>query len=81
MFDLTVSSWMFDQSPVDPDVISIAEVQELLFAKVSPMVNDDTVRNARPVDDVEEEFNRLFRAEISDGLGLYPFGKLVNYYE
>ena len=45
------------------------------------MVSDDTVRNAEAVDDVEEEFDRLFRAEIGDGLGLYLFGKLVDYYE
>ena len=45
------------------------------------MVSDNTVRNAESVDDVEEEFDRLFRAEIGDGLGLYPLGKLVDCYE
>ena len=39
------------------------------------MVSDDTVRNTESVDDVEEEFDHLFRAEIGYGLGLYPFGK------
>ena len=74
-FDLTVSSWMSDRSPIDSDAISIAKVLELLPSKVSPVVSDNTVRNAESVDDVKEEFDRLFRAEIGDGLGLY---QLVN---
>ena len=45
------------------------------------MVSDDTVRDAKSVDDVEEEFDRLFRAEIGDGLGLYPLGEFVDCYE
>ena len=45
------------------------------------MVSDNTVRNAESVDDAEEEFDRLFRAEIGDGLGLYPLGKLVVCYK
>ena len=59
--DLTVSMWMFDRGPADPDAVSITEVQELLPGEVSSMVSDDIVRNAEPVDDVEEEFDRLFR--------------------
>ena len=45
------------------------------------MVSDNTVRNAESIDDVEEEFDRLFRVEIGDGLGLYPLGKLVDCYK
>ena len=45
------------------------------------MVSDDTVRNAEPVDDVEEVFDCLFRADVGDGLGLYPLGELVDCYE
>jgi len=59
LLDLTVSTWMSDRGPVDPDVVSITEVQELLPGEVSPMVSDDTVRNAELVDDVEEEFDCL----------------------
>ena len=69
-FDLTVSSWMFDRSPIDSDVVSIAKVLELLPGEVSPVVSDNIVRNAESVDDVKEEFDRL-----------YPFGKLVDCYE
>ena len=32
----------------------------LLSSEVGPVVSDDTVRNAELVDDVEEEFDRLF---------------------
>ena len=45
------------------------------------MVSDDTIRNVEPVDDVEEEFDCLLRADVGDGLGLYPLGELVDYYE
>ena len=72
---------MSDRGPVDPDAVSITKVQELLPDEVSFVVSDDTVRNAEPVDDVEEEFDRLFRADVGDGLGLYPLGKFVDRYE
>ena len=45
------------------------------------MVKDDTVRNTELVDDVDEEFDRLFRADVGDGLDLYPLGELVDRYE
>ena len=45
------------------------------------MVSDDTARNAKPVDDVEEELDCLFRADVGDGLSLYLLGELVNRYE
>ena len=51
---------MSDLCPIDPDAVSITEVQELLPSEVSLVVSDDTVRNAESVDDVEEEFDRLF---------------------
>ena len=80
-FDLTVSTWMSDRGPVDPDAVSIIEVYKLLPGEVSSVVSDDTVRNTEPVDDIEEEFNRLFRADVGDGLGLYPLGELVDRYK
>ena len=79
--NLTVSAWMSDRGPIDPDVVSITKVQELLPGEVSPVVGDDTVRNAEPVDDVELEFDYLFRTDVGDGLGLYPLGELVDCYE
>ena len=59
MLDLTVSTWVSDQGPVDSDAISITEVQELLPGEVSPVVSDDVVGNTEPVDDVEKEFDCL----------------------
>ena len=60
---------------------SIIEVQELLPSEVSSKVSDDTVRNAKPVDDVKEELDLLFRTNVGDGLCLYPFGEFVHCYE
>ena len=45
------------------------------------MVGDDIVWNTKPIDDVEEELDRLLRANIGDGLLLYPLGELVHCYE
>ena len=43
--DLTVSTRMFYRGPINPDAISIIEVQELLPDEVCSVVGDDTVRN------------------------------------
>ena len=45
------------------------------------MVIDDTIRNTKTIDDVKEELDRLFRADVGDGLRLYPLGEFVHYYE
>ena len=58
--DMTVSTWVSDRGPIDSNAVSITEVQELLPGEVSPVVRDDVVGNAEPVDDVEEEFDRFF---------------------
>ena len=69
LFDLTISTWMSDRGPVNPDAVFVTEVQELLPGEVSSMVSDDTVRNAKPIDDVEEELDCIFRVDVGDGLG------------
>ena len=79
--DLTISTRVSNRGPIDPDAISIIEVQEPLPGEVCSVVGDDTVRDTKPIDDVEEEFDRLFQADIGDGLRLYPLGKLVYCYE
>ena len=56
-FDLAISTWVSDRGLVDPDAVFVTKVQELLPSEVSPMANDDAVRNVEPVDDVEEEFD------------------------
>ena len=78
---LTVSTRMFDRGLVDPDTVSITKIQELLPSEVSSVVSDDTVRNTKPVDDVKEELDHLFRTNVGDGLCLYPLGEFVDRYE
>ena len=79
--DLTVSMWVSNRGPIDPNVVSVTEVQELLPSEVSFMVSDDTVRNTKMIDDVKEEFDRLFRANVGFGLHLYPLGEFVPRYK
>ena len=45
------------------------------------MVSDDTIRNAKPVDDVDEELDWLLLADVSDGHRLNPLGEFVHRYE
>ena len=72
---------MSDRGPIDPDAISTIEVRKLLPGEVCSMVSDDIVWNTKPIDDVEEELDRLFRADIGDGLRLYPLGEFVHRYK
>ena len=81
LLDLIVSTWVSDRGPIDPDAVSVIEVQELLLGEVCSVVGDDTVRDTKPINDVEEELDRLFRADIGDGLRLYPLGEFIHYYE
>ena len=70
-----------NQGLIDPDAISITEVLDLFPNEVCSMVGDDTIRDTKPIDDVEEELDRLFQADIGDGLCLYPLGEFVHRYE
>ena len=79
--DLTIGSRVSDRGPVNSDAVPVTKVQELLPGEVSPMVSDDAVGDAELVDDVEEEFDRFFRADVGDGLGLYPLGEFVDRYK
>jgi len=56
----------------------IAEVQELLGSELSAVVSDDDVGNPKSVDDVGEEKDGLFGADVGDGSSLDPFGELVH---
>jgi len=42
---------------------------------------DNTVRNTKPIDDVEEELDHLFLVNVGNGLCFYPLGKFVYCYE
>jgi hypothetical protein len=46
--------------PVHPDVVILAEVQELSAGELGAVVGDDGVRDPKAMDDVGEERPRLF---------------------
>jgi hypothetical protein len=45
--------------PVHPDVVILAEVQELSAGELGAVVGDDRVRDPETMDDVGEECHRL----------------------
>jgi hypothetical protein len=48
---------------VHPDVVILAEVQELSTGELGVVVGDDGVRDPKAMDDVSEERHRLFRPD------------------
>jgi hypothetical protein len=48
---------------VHPDVVTLAEVQELSAGELGAIVGDDGVRDPKAMDDVGEERHRLFRPD------------------
>jgi hypothetical protein len=46
--------------PVHPDVVVLAEVQELPAGELGALVGDDGVWDSKAMDDVGEERHRLF---------------------
>jgi hypothetical protein len=46
--------------PVHPDVVILAEVQELFAGELGAIVGDDGVQDPKAMDDVGEERHRLF---------------------
>ena len=51
---------MSHDGPVHPDVVVLAEVQELSASELGAVVRDDGVRDPKMMDDVGEERHRLF---------------------
>jgi hypothetical protein len=49
--------------PVHPDVVVLAEVQELLASELGAVVGDDGVRDPKAMDDVGEERHRLLGSD------------------
>ena len=64
-------------SPIDVDVVFIAESKELLAGELRAVVCDDGVRYSEAMDDVEEEQHGLLKLDHGDRPSFYPFGKLV----
>ena len=50
---------MHDGSPIDPDVLFIAESNEFLADELCAVVHDDGVRDPKVVDNVKEEQHGL----------------------
>jgi hypothetical protein len=50
--------------PVHPDVVILAEVQELSAGELGAVVGDDGVRDPKTMDDVGEERHRLFGPDV-----------------
>ena len=50
--------------PVHPDVVVLAEVQELPASELGAVVGNDGVRDPKAMDDVDEERHRLFGSDV-----------------
>jgi hypothetical protein len=49
---------------VHPDVVVLAEVQELPASELGAVVGDDGVQDPKAMDDVGEERHRLFGPDV-----------------
>ena len=68
---------MCDGGPIDPDVLFIAESNELLTGELRAVVCDDRVWYSKAMDDVEEEQHSLLGLDCGDQLSFDPFCELV----
>ena len=68
---------MRDGGPIDPDVVFIVELKELLIGELCAIVCNDGVRYSKVMDDVEEEQHGLLGLDHRDRPSLYPFHELV----
>ena len=68
---------MRHSSPIDPDVVFITELEDLLSGKLHAIVRDDGVRDSKAMDDVKEEQHGLLRLDRGDRSSLYPLYKLI----
>jgi hypothetical protein len=64
--------------PVHPDVVILAEVQELSAGELGAVVGDDGVWDPEAMDDVGEERHRLLEPDAVQRSDLDPLGEFVN---
>jgi hypothetical protein len=64
--------------PVHPGVVILAEVQELSAGELGAVVGDDGLRDPEAMDDVGEEWHRLFRPDAVQGPDLDPLGEFID---
>jgi len=67
---------MRDSSPINPDVVFIAESKELLSGELRAIVHDDGVWDSKAMDDVEQEWHGLLGFDHGDRPSFYPLCKL-----
>ena len=77
MLDLPIRLGVHDGGPINPDVLFIAESNELLASELRAIVCDDGVRYSKAMDDVEEEQHSLLELDHGDRSSFDPFCKLV----
>ena len=68
---------MCDSGPIDPDVLIIAKLNELLTGELRAVVYDDGVWDSKAMDDVEEEQHGLLGLDRGDRPSFYPGDKQV----
>ena len=68
---------MRDGSPINSDVLFIAESNEFLVGELCAIVYDDGVWYSKMMDDVEEEQHSLLGFDRGDRSSFNPFCKLV----
>jgi hypothetical protein len=64
--------------PVHPDVVILAEIQELSADELGVVVGDDGVRDPETMDDVGEERHRMLGPDAVQGPDLDPLGEFVD---
>ena len=68
---------MHHGGPINPDVVFIVELEELLFSELHAVVCDDGVWDPKAMDDVDEEQHSLLGLDRGDQPSLYPLCKLI----
>ena len=68
---------MHHGSPIDVDVVFIAESEELLFGELHAIIRDNGVWDSKEMDDVKEEQHSLLGLDRENWSSLYPLCKLV----
>ena len=77
MLDLPIHSGVRDGGPINPDVVFVTELEELLPGELCAVIHDNGVWDSKAMDDVEEEQHGLLGLDREDQLSFYPLCKLV----
>jgi hypothetical protein len=78
MFDLPIRAAVHHGSPINPDMVVIAELEKFLSCKLRSIVRGDGVWYSKAMDDVEEKFHSLLGLDHRDRSSLDLLCELVN---